>query len=113
MNNYSNICEEDCRSFNNSSLKIENDLFNEETQKKATTVFGVRLIAKNKTEDDFWEITKNGQVVYVLLTTKFSKKEKKFLYSSNGILFLLDRAKAEKKITFTNIKKQLLSQNLS
>lgn len=71
---------------NFSSLRTENEFFDENKNIRYPSVSIKRIKTKNR-ED--WEILENNKSVLLLYGDNFSEDEKQFLRSINGIQFVL------------------------
>lgn len=87
--------ESETRNFNFTSLKADNELFNEEDY-VAQTVINVKRIKLRKGGED-WEVRENNKVVLTMKGTRFSKAEKAFLRTVEGMKFVVDAYKSGNK----------------
>ncbi len=88
--------EEDFKSsiHSNTSLKLDNELFDEVLAKKGLPVFSVKNYFDSKSNKIVgWEVWKDKTLLLKLPKYRFSKKEKHFLASPPGMLFLLQQVK--------------------
>lgn len=69
------------------SLRLENEFFDEERDQPQLVISARRVTLPKNGED--WEILVNKKTVLILKGTRFTKKEKKFLYSADGMKFLI------------------------
>ena len=72
------------------SSKDDLELFDEKTAKIKADLFEVKRLSG---KEERWKITKNGKLMFTLEGSKISVKEKKFLNSKEGFLFLLNQSK--------------------
>lgn len=68
------------------TLKNDLELFDDDSYVPQDLI-SVRRIAYNKKED--WKIFKNKETVMVLKGARFTKKEKEFLRSKEGVSFII------------------------
>lgn len=94
--------EDDClssgsetRNFNFTSLKASNELFNDEDY-VAQTLVSVRRIKLPKGEED-WEFKENNKPVLRMKGVRFSKSEKEFFRTVDGMKFLVSAYKSGAK----------------
>lgn len=78
-------------SFNLLSLRTESELYKDEDNIKFKTI-RVRRINLRKEEN--WEILQDDKIVFILNGIKFSKKEREFFRSVDGIRFIIDGFKS-------------------
>ena len=71
-------------------LKQDNELFNEDDYVPGDMV-EVKRVSGTKSED--WNILINGKVHLVLKGSRFSSKQREFLRTPNGVLFIIKGAK--------------------
>ena len=71
--------------------KYDYDLFLEENDKKEKIVRVKRTNSANGGEK--WKILENEKIVFVVEGAKFSKKEKEYLRTVEGVRFLIEQAK--------------------
>jgi len=86
------------------TLRIDTELFKEEDD-IAQNVISVKRVDLPKGGED-WEIIDNNLAVLTLKGMRFSKKEKLFLRTPKGFLFLMDGYKNGWK-TITKFKKEI------
>ncbi len=89
---------------NLSSLRADNELFNEEDYVPHKIINAKRVRLPRKGED--WEVLEDGEVVLVMKGTRFTKSEKEFLRTAEGMRFIIDEYKAGKK-SVVKIKDEL------
>lgn len=90
--NFSDIAEQKEYQGKNFLNKHESDLFDEKANVATDVIRVSRVRMPNKGEK--WKILSNNKVVYELVGTKFSKNEREFFRTANGISFILAQAKA-------------------
>jgi len=69
-------------------LRLDNELFKDEDN-IPSKVIGVKRINLPKGGED-WRITENGVEALILKGVRFTGKERKFLRSPKGVLFIID-----------------------
>lgn len=84
--------------------KFEYDLFHEEDDKIEKLIRVKRLSMPNK--GDRWKIFENDKVTQIIDGNKLTKKEREFLKSVDGAIWLLSKAKIGIK-SFSSFKKEL------
>lgn len=72
--------------------KAENEFFDEEKQKNKADVLRVKFVSSKKYGDS-WNIYANNNLLTEIKSYRLNKKEKKYVESPEGILFLLRCAK--------------------
>lgn len=90
----------------NSFIKQDSEFFNDDDYVPGNSV-RVKRIANNSGED--WKIFINKEEFLVLKGTRFSSKEKEFLRTAAGVLFIIDGAKKGWD-TVSEYKRQLQSK---
>ena len=78
----------DSRYINLNLLRTDNELFKEEDNTVEKTINVKRVPLPRKGED--WEIFENNKIVLTLKGTRFTKSEKEFLRTVDGMKFLMD-----------------------
>jgi hypothetical protein len=78
---------DDSKSYDNFFNKSESDLFKEEDNVKQKLISVKRVNSKKNGES--WNILENNKVILNLPGDKFSTKEKEFLRTVDGVLFLM------------------------
>lgn len=91
------------RGFNFHLLKADNELFVAEDYVPAPIV-QIKRYKKQKAED--WAILEDGQIVLKMKGTRFSKKEKEFLRTPEGLSFLIAAYKSGSK-SVVKLKEQM------
>lgn len=87
--------------------KFEHDFY-DETQNVPQKVIRVkRLTLSNKT--DKWKIFEDNKVLFTIEGSKLTKKEKEFLYTVDGINFLINQFKTGIK-SLNNLKTEIKKQ---
>jgi len=98
--------------FNNSKylnlniLRTDHELFKEEDDIKQK-VLNIKRIKLPRNGED-WEILEDKKVVLTLKGTRFSKSQREFLRTVNGVKFLMDSYKSDIK-SVVKFKKALLA----
>jgi len=80
--------EGECSEPLSQTLRVDTELFKDEDN-IAHNIISVRLVDLPNNGED-WEITDNNRVVVVLRGIRFTKKEKEFLRSAKGFLFIIN-----------------------
>jgi hypothetical protein len=80
----------------NSLSKQDNELFNDDDNKPYTTISVKRIVDKNSSED--WYIFNSDKTktepTLIIKGSRFTSKEKEFLRSAQGMIFLIDGFKS-------------------
>ena len=98
--------------FNNSKylnlniLRTDHELFKEEDDIKQK-VLNIKRIKLPRNGED-WEILEDKKIVLTLKGTRFSKSQREFLRTVNGVKFLMDSYKSDIK-SVVKFKKALLA----
>ncbi len=82
----------DTRSFNFTTLKADNELFNEEKY-VAHSIINVKRISKRNGIED-WQVLENNQLVLLMKGTRFTNAEKEFLRTVEGVQFIIKEYKS-------------------
>lgn len=90
-----------------SGIKIDNELYKEENDIPYNAISVKRAKLPKGGED--WEIYENKSKALVLKGTRFTKSEKNFLRTANGVIFLLRGYKAGLK-SIAQFKKALVKE---
>lgn len=85
--------ENESRGFN--LLKADNELYIDDSDVPHTVINAKRVRLPRNGED--WEILEDGDVVLVLKGTRFTKSEKEFLRTVDGMKFLISEYKSGAK----------------
>ena len=72
--------------------KFDYELYNEEEAKIVHDLFRIKRTGKNNTEK--WKFYKNAKLFFTLDSLSLAKKEKEFLYTHEGLSFLLQKLKS-------------------
>lgn len=88
-----------------STLRADNELFNDEASTIVYPVINVKRINSAKNTEN-WQILVNGKVVLLLKGTRFTTAEKKYLKTVEGMKFLISEYKNGKK-SVIKIKEEL------
>lgn len=81
----------DENSSKNGFLKQDSELFNEEDYVPGSLV-RVKRVCKNSAED--WKILIDNKEVLILKGTRFTAKEREYLRSAKGVLFVINGIKS-------------------
>lgn len=84
--------------------KFEYDLFHDEDNKVEKIVRVKRISLPNKGER--WKIFEDNKVMMIIEGSKLTNKEKEFLRSVDGVLFLINKYK-EGINSFNHLKKEM------
>jgi hypothetical protein len=87
------------------SLRQDNELFNDSDNIPGSVV---RVKRTNKDSEN-WTIFKDGKEFLVLKGQRFSAKEKEFLRTSSGVLFIINGIKSGLK-TIADFKREISDQ---
>jgi hypothetical protein len=96
--------ESDKSSLSNILKNADNELFHDEDNIPSIVLRAKRVKLPKKGEN--WQILENNKIVLLLKGTRFSKKEKTFLYSIEGMKFLVEQYKLGNK-NVVKIKKAM------
>ncbi len=100
---------EDVFSSNNydvrSTLRADNELFNDEASIIVHPIINVKRINSSKNNEN-WQILVNGKVILLLKGIRFTAAEKKYLRTVEGMKFLISKYK-DGKTSVTKIKEEL------
>jgi hypothetical protein len=86
-----------------SGLKHDSEFFNDEDYIPGNSV-RVKRIRSNSHED--WKVFVNGEELIILKGIRFTSKERDFLRTSNGVIFIVDGVKQGWK-SVSEFKRQL------
>lgn len=87
-------------SLDSKSLRVDNELFNEEDSNIVHSVINVKRVKED------WEILVDGKSALLLKGTRFTNTEKDYLRTVDGMKFLISTYKSGKK-SVVKIKEEL------
>jgi hypothetical protein len=108
-NSYNKYADEDPFSYDEKSgkktslIKQDSEFFNDEDYVPGESV-RVKRIANSARED--WKIFVNGQEAFVLKGIRFTTKEREFLRTTDGVMFIINGVKNGWK-SISEFKRQL------
>ena len=83
---------DESKSYDNFFNKTESDLFKDEDNIKHKVISVRRVNSKKNGES--WNILENNKIIFNLPSDKFSAKEREFLRTVDGVLFLINGFKS-------------------
>lgn len=70
-------------------LRVDNELFHEEDY-VPQKVLNIKRVKLSKGAGENWQFVEDGEIVLEMKGSRLTKKEKEFLYTPEGMLFLMN-----------------------